>query len=229
MYITKSTLVNALRSHQWKRHIHQCSFFATECGREGGVPYEARIHCCNSLPQKLMLVGHREPYGGQVCVCVLACVWASGGWARWGEPPTWAVPLSWLSARFLPHTLRPPGEPFLTLLHFTSSLIQESVTNTWGERRGRLNPIRLDWKDAPKKPLNYTLASFRYCLLNSINFSSHHHLCSTVAIKITWWPGFIRGGKKYYDVVRYKSRRTGKKYHHVTRYWYGQTQYITNS
>ena len=89
MYITKSTLVNALRSHQWKRHIHQCSFFATECGREGGVPYEARIHCCNSLHQKLMLVGHREPYGGQVCVCVGLCVglWGLGKVGGTTHPP----------------------------------------------------------------------------------------------------------------------------------------------
>ena len=152
MYITKSTKVNALRSHKWKRHIHQCSFFATECGREGGVPYEARIHCCNSLHQKLMLVGHREPYGGQVCVCWPVCgPLGMGGLGKVGgttHPPV-LYPYPGCQQGFCHTHSAPLGNHSSTKLHFTSSLIQESVTNTWGERRGRLNQIRLDWKDAP--------------------------------------------------------------------------------
>ena len=84
------------------------------------MPYEARIHCCNSLHQKLMLVGHREPYGGQVCVCVCWPVCGPLGVGQGGgnHPPTCAVPLSWLSARFLPHTPPPWGTiPHTAALH----------------------------------------------------------------------------------------------------------------
>ena len=115
------------------------------------MPYEAHIHCCNSLPQKLMLVGHREPYGGQVCVCVCVC-WPVCGPLRGGDGRLGKVggtthlccaPILAVSKVFATHSA-PLGNHSSPQLHFTSSLIQESVTNTWGERRGRLNPIRLD-------------------------------------------------------------------------------------
>ena len=72
-----------------------------------------------------MLVVHREPYGGQVCVCV--GLWGLGKVG--GTTHLCCTPILAVSKVFATHSA-PLGNHSSPQLHFTSSLIQESLTNT---------------------------------------------------------------------------------------------------